>query len=212
MCGIVGVVSSNGQTVEAERLGAMVQMLDHRGPDDRGCYVEPQAALGHTRLSVVDVAGGRQPLSNEDGSIWVTFNGEVFNHRELRAELVAKGHRFRTQSDTEVLVHLYEDAGADAVHRLNGQWALAIWDARVRRMFASRDRLGVRPFYYAVVNGQLIFASEVKALFANPEVSRELDPLGLDNVFTFWSTLPPRTIFKRVNEMPAGHSMVWQDG
>jgi asparagine synthase (glutamine-hydrolysing) len=213
MCGIAGIVSGSGKRVEADRLTGMIEMLDHRGPDDRGCHVEPAVALGHTRLSVVDVAGGRQPLSNEDGSIWITFNGEIFNHRELRTELIDRGHRFRTHSDTEVIVHLYEEVGAAGLaERLNGQWALAIWDARTRTLVASRDRLGVRPFYYTVAGGELIFASEIKALFAHAAVSREIDPRGVDNIFTFWSTLAPRTVFKGISELPPGHVLTWCSG
>ena len=190
----------------------MVAMLRHRGPDAYGIHTESGAALGHARLSIIDIAGGGQPMSNEDGSIWVTFNGEIFNYIELRAELAAKGHRFRTRSDTEVLVHLYEEEGLAGVSRLNGQWAFAIWDARTRTLSLSRDRLGVRPLFYTIVGGQLLFASEMKALFADPRVSREINPRGLDDIFTFWSPLPPRTIFRDVRELPPGHSLTWQHG
>lgn len=190
----------------------MVGMLRHRGPDAYGIHTESGAALGHARLSIIDISGGGQPMSNEDGSIWVTFNGEIFNYIELRAELTARGHRFQTRSDTEVLVHLYEEEGLAGVSRLNGQWAFAIWDARRRTLSLSRDRLGVRPLFYTIVGGQLLFASEMKALFADPRVSREIDPRGLDDVFTFWSPLPPRTIFRDVRELPPGHSLTWQHG
>jgi asparagine synthase (glutamine-hydrolysing) len=210
MCGIAGIAS--GRPIEADRLEAMLRMLDHRGPDDRGIHIEPGAGLAHSRLSVVDLAGGRQPMSNEDGSLWITFNGEIFNYRELRQGLAARGHQLRTQSDTEVILHLFEEQGAAVVQQLNGQWAFAIWNTRSRQLFVSRDRLGVRPLYYTVADGQLLFASEIKALFAHPQVARELDPRGLDNIFTFWSTLPPRTIFKGIHELPAGHSMTWADG
>src|SRR5437016_1857140 len=164
----------------------MIAMLTHRGPDGCGVQTGPFVGLAHARLSVIDVAGGRQPMSNADGSLWITFNGEIFNYIELREELLRKGHRFRTQSDTEVLLHLYQEEGAGAVGRLNGQWALGIWDTRTRTLFLSRDRLGVRPLFYTVCGGRLLFASEIKALFADPRVSREIDPQGLDNIFTSW--------------------------
>jgi asparagine synthase (glutamine-hydrolysing) len=151
-------------------------------------------------------------MSNEDGSLWITFNGEIFNYVELRQELIARGHRFRSLSDTEVILHLYEDEGANAVRRLNGQWAFGIWNTRARTLFLSRDRLGVRPLFYTARGEHLLFASEIKALFADPRVSREIDPLGLDNIFTFWTTLSPRTIFKNVRELPPGHSLTWNDG
>ena len=212
MCGIAGLCAARGYGIEPDRLASMIGMLDHRGPDDRGVHIEPAAGLAHARLSVIDVSGGAQPMSNEDGSLWITFNGEIFNYIELRDELVARGHSFGSLSDTEVILHLYEELGAEAVHRLNGQWAFAIWNSRERALFLSRDRLGVRPLFYTECGDQLLFASEIKALFAHPEVSREIDPLGLDNVFTFWTTLAPRTIFKGIHELPPGHSLTWRNG
>jgi asparagine synthase (glutamine-hydrolysing) len=212
MCGIAGVVAAHGTGIEAERLAAMIAMVDHRGPDGRGMHVEPCVGLAHARLSVIDIAGGAQPMSNEDGSLWITFNGEIFNYIELRDDLVARGHRFKSLSDTEVILHLYEEEGSAAVSKLNGQWALGIWDARARTLFLSRDRLGVRPLFYTVCGDRLIFASEVKALFADPRVSREIDPRGLDDIFTFWTTLAPRTIFKDVRELSPGSSLTWHDG
>jgi asparagine synthase (glutamine-hydrolysing) len=212
MCGIAGICAANGHRVEPERLASMIVMLDHRGPDGRGMHVEPAAGLAHARLSVIDVGGGAQPMSNEDGSLWITFNGEIFNYLELREDLLARGHHFASLSDTEVILHLYEELGADAVQKLNGQWAFAIWNARSRTLFLSRDRLGVRPLFYTQCGDHFLFASEVKALFAHPGVQREIDPLGLDNVFTFWTTLPPRTIFKGINELPPGHSLTWRNG
>jgi len=190
----------------------MVGMLAHRGPDGSGLHVEPSAALAHARLSVIDLAGGAQPMTNEDGSLWITFNGEIFNYLELREDLLSRGHHFASLSDTEVILHLYEEFGADAVRKLNGQWALAIWNSRARTLFLSRDRLGVRPLFYTQCGNEFLFASEIKALFAHPGVSREIDPLGLDNVFTFWTTLAPRTIFRGVKELPPAHSLTWRDG
>src|SRR5262245_50014459 len=212
MCGIAGICAARGFGVEPEQLARMAGMLEHRGPDARGLHVELAAALAHTRLSVIDVSGGAQPMSNEDGSLWITFNGEIFNYLELRDELLARGHHFGSLSDTEVILHLYEDFGPDAVHKLNGQWAFAIWNTRTQTLFLSRDRLGVRPLFYTQRGHQFLFASEIKALLAHPSVSREIDPLALDNIFTFWSTLPPRTMFKGVSELAPGHSLRWQDG
>jgi len=212
MCGIAGMVTSDAEPVDAERVMAMAAMLNHRGPNDCGIHVEPRAALGHTRLSIVDLAGGRQPMSNNDGSLWITFNGEIFNHVEIREELVSKGHRFRTESDTEVILHLFEEHGTAAVEKLNGQWAFGIWNSRSQTLFLSRDRIGVRPLFYTVAGGRLLFASEIKALFVDPTISREIDPRGLDNIFTFWTTLPPRTPFKSIHALPPGHSLLWRHG
>jgi asparagine synthase (glutamine-hydrolysing) len=212
MCGITGIVSSAGRWIEPDRLAKMTAMVEHRGPDDCGMYVEPSAALGHARLSILDLAGGCQPMSNEAGTLWITFNGEIFNYIELRNELVRKGHRFRTRTDTEVILHLYEEEGAEAVWRLNGQWAFGIWDIRTRTLFLSRDRIGIRPLFYTTAGRQFLFASEIKALFAHPEVSREIDPRGLDNIFTFWTALEPRTAFQNIHSLPPGHSLTWCDG
>ena len=211
MCGITGIVAS-GTDIDANYLAGMIAMLNHRGPDDRGMHIEPGAGLAHARLSILDLAGGCQPMANEDRSLWITFNGEIFNYVELSKDLVQKGHRFSTRSDTEVILHLYEEEGADAVHKLNGQWAFGIWNTRTRTLFLSRDRLGVRPLFYTICGDQLLFASEIKALFAHPGVSREIDPRSLDNIFTFWTTLSPRTAFNAIRELPPGHSLTWHDG
>ncbi len=212
MCGIAGCVAPDGFEIDADILARMQGMLEHRGPDDRGMYVEAAAGLAHTRLSIIDLDGGAQPMPNEDASLWITFNGEIFNYIELREQLLARGHRFRSVSDTEVILHLFEDAGRDALHQLNGQWAFAIWNPLTRTLVLSRDRLGVRPLFYTVCGKQLLFASEIKALFAHPGVSRDIDPIGLDNIFTFWTTIAPRTIFKDVHELPPGHTLIWHDG
>jgi asparagine synthase (glutamine-hydrolysing) len=146
----------------------MIQMIEHRGPDDTGTYVDGPVGLGHARLSIIDLADGRQPMEAEDGSLCIVFNGEIFNYIELREELLQKGHRFRTRSDTEVVLHLFEEMGEECVSRLNGQWAFAIWNRRTQLLFLSRDRMGVRPLFYTYAGGALIFASEIKALFAYP--------------------------------------------
>jgi asparagine synthase (glutamine-hydrolysing) len=169
-------------------------------------------AFGHTRLSIIDLEGGAQPMGNPAGSLRVTFNGEIFNYVELRQELRARGHHFATHSDTEVILHLYEEKGDDCVHDFNGQWAFAVWDRRRRRLLLSRDRIGIRPLYYTVADGQLLFASEIKALLAHPSVRRELDPRALDEIFTFWCTRPPRTVFRGIRELPPGHLLSVENG
>jgi asparagine synthase (glutamine-hydrolysing) len=212
MCGISGILNFDGKPASPDILDAMIRMLAHRGPDANGLFLERELGLAHARLSIIDVAGGQQPMHSDDGSLWITFNGEIFNYVELRSDLVQKGHRFVTRSDTEVILHLYQEEGEQCVHKLNGQWAFAIWDSRNRALFISRDRLGIRPVFYADTGRSFIFASEIKALFAHPEVPRQLDSHGLDQLFNFWVTLPPRTAFKNVNELPPGHSLAVRDG
>lgn len=207
MCGIAGIHSLRPIALEAEPVRRMLAPLQHRGPDAEGLFLDGGTALGHLRLSIVDLAGGQQPMSNEDGTVWIVFNGEIFNHLELRQALVARGHRFATNCDTEVIVHLYEEHGEDCVHHLNGQWAFAIWDRRDSKLFLSRDRLGVRPLYYTLAANRFYFASEIKALFTQPEVPRRLDPIGLDQVFTFWCPVAPRTVFEGISELPPGHNL-----
>lgn len=207
MCGIAGIISASGQRPDRGLLARMIRVVQHRGPDESGVYVDREAGLAHARLSIIDPAGGQQPMHNHDRSLSVTFNGEIFNYVELRQELLDKGHRFATQSDTEVILHHYQEKGADCVHDFNGQWAFAIWDAQRRELFLSRDRMGIRPLYYTVVDGTLIFASEIKSIFTHPAVRRELDLKGLDQVFTFWHTIGDRTIFKGIHELPPGYCM-----
>jgi len=202
MCGIVGVLD------EVPDIGLVTRMLSrvpHRGPDGSGIYRDQNAALGHARLSIIDVTGGAQPMSNPDGSVWVTFNGEIFNYVELREELRACGHRFQTASDTEVIVHAWEEWGRECFTRFNGQWALAIWERDARRLILSRDRLGVRPLYYRQQANRFLFASEVKSIFADPTVSRGFDWVGLAETLTFWSTIAPRTVFDGIKQVPPGH-------
>ena len=207
MCGIAGTLNLDGAPATRDATDAMIRALAHRGPDAQGIHLDGPCALGHVRLSIVDLAGGGQPMANEDGSIWVVFGGEIFNHVELRADLEKRGHRFATHADTEVLLHLYEEEGEDCVHALNGQWAFALWDAARRRLFLSRDRMGVRPLYFARTRAQFVFGSEIKALCTHPGVGRDLDPAALDQIFTFWAPLAPRTILRDVSEVPPGHSL-----
>lgn len=207
MCGIAGIVRlrTRAGAPELEALRRMAAALRHRGPNEFGVYRDRHAGLAHARLSIIDLATGQQPLSNEDGTLWITFNGEVFNYVELRAELEALGHQFRTKSDTEVIVHAYEAWGDQAFARMNGQWAIALWDSRAQRLTLVRDRVGVRPLYLCAHEGSLYFASEVKAIFAaDPTIRRALDSLGLDETLTFWSVLAPRTAFAGVEELRPG--------
>jgi asparagine synthase (glutamine-hydrolysing) len=187
----------------------MVSALRHRGPDEFGLYRDDRAGLGHARLSIIDLASGQQPLCNEDGTLWIAFNGEIFNYLELRDELLALGHRFRTRSDTEVIVHAFEAWGEAAFERFNGQFAVALWDVARERLVLARDPLGVRPIYLCHHGGRLYFASEVKAIFAaDPAIPRALDPVGLAETFTFWSVVPPQSVFQGISELPPGHLRV----
>jgi len=212
MCGICGSLNLDGGRADPGRIEGMICALRHRGPDETGLYMNGAVGLGHTRLSIIDISSGHQPMCTEDRTIWITFNGEIFNYVELREELIRKGHRFATHSDTEVILHLYQEAGENCVERLNGQWAFAIWDAPRRKLFLSRDRFGVRPLFYTQAAGRFLFASEIKALLAWPEVGRELDLVALDQIFTFWVTLPPRTAFRNIWQLPPGHSLVLSEG
>jgi len=208
MCGIAGLWSAPGAAPpRRDEVEHMVAALHHRGPDGQGVLVQGPVGLGHARLAIIDLAGGAQPMGNEDGAIQVVFNGEIFNYLELRADLLKRGHRFATASDTEVLVHLYEEHGDAFVRHLNGQFAIALWDGRRQRLVLARDRVGIRPLFHTRVNGRLAFASEVKALFALPEVPRALDATGLASVFGYWAALPPTSVFEGVEVMPPGHVM-----
>jgi asparagine synthase (glutamine-hydrolysing) len=211
MCGICGVVGR----ADTDSIAAMNERLSHRGPDDEGTYVdrESRVALGHKRLSIIDLsAAGRQPMGNDDGSLVISFNGEIYNYQALRARLTAKGYRFRSNTDTEVILKLYEDEGAESVKRLNGIFAFAIWDHRRKSLFLARDHFGIKPLYYARKNGWLAFASEAKSLFALPGVAPELDTDALGLYFSFLWTPDPLTLFKGVLKLPAGHYAEWRDG
>jgi asparagine synthase (glutamine-hydrolysing) len=215
MCGIAGIVAvrPEAQAPDREALARMAGSLRHRGPDEFGVYRDGRAGLAHARLSIIDLASGQQPLSNEDGSLWITFNGEIFNYIELRERLVASGRRFRTRSDTEVIVQAWAQWGLECFQKFNGQWSLALWDARRHILVLSRDPFGILPLYYVESGGRLHFASEVKALFAgSPELPRRFDPLGLAQSFTFWSTLSPQTVFEGVQELEPGRTRVYSGG
>jgi asparagine synthase (glutamine-hydrolysing) len=209
MCGIAGFFGRPNPAVPARALvRRMIGAVAHRGPDAQGFFVDDEIGLGHARLSILDLASGQQPMANADKSVWISFNGEIFNYVELRDELVARGRRFATTSDTEVILQLYAEMGPDCVTRLNGDFAFALWDARCRRLMLARDRMGVRPLFYTRRGGTLYFASEVKALLEVPGVSAELDPTALDQIFTFWFPLAPRTAFKDVAELKPAHVLL----
>jgi asparagine synthase (glutamine-hydrolysing) len=215
MCGIAGMIArrADAPPPSREQLVEMAGALRHRGPDEFGVYRDHRAGLAHARLSIIDLSTGQQPLANEDGTLWIAFNGEIFNYVELRAELEGLGHRFRTRSDTEVIVHAYEAWGADAFRRFNGQWAVALWNAADGSLVLARDPFGVRPLYVCEHGGYLYFASEVKAIFAaDASVPRAFDPRGLDEVFTFWTTVAPQTVFAGITEIEPGTVRTYADG
>ncbi len=212
MCGIAGIVAfSGGKPPAAREVDAMVARIHHRGPDGQGCYVDGRCCLGHARLSIIDLAGGTQPLANEDRTVWVTFNGEIFNYIELRRLLKKRGHAFSTQSDTEVIVHLYEEYGEGFARHLNGQFSIALWDARQRKLLLARDRVGIRPLFFHKGRDRLYFGSEAKALFACPEIPRALDWRGVARVFTYWGAPEPGTVFAGIESVRPGSIVIFSE-
>jgi asparagine synthase (glutamine-hydrolysing) len=217
MCGITGIADLGGP-VRPEVLMRMANTLRHRGPDDEGYYIPAPAAggaaigLGFRRLAIIDLGGGRQPMSNEDGSIWIVCNGEIYNHADLRPALEAKGHTFRTHSDIEVLLHLYEEHGPDCVTKVNGMFALAIWDGKNQTLFLARDRMGKKPLYYRATPAQLIFGSEVKALLTHPDCPRDMDARNLSKYLAYEYIPSPHCIFKGIQKLPGGHGLTWKNG
>jgi asparagine synthase (glutamine-hydrolysing) len=216
MCGIAGFVNARDAPPARERAAVLERMLTvitHRGPDDEGTLVAGGAAIGMRRLSIIDLAGGHQPISNEDGTISIVFNGEIYNFKELHAELASRGHVFRTHSDTEAIVHAYEEYGAACVERLRGMFAFAIWDARKAELFLARDRVGKKPLYYSLTpHGTLVFGSELKSLLEHPEVGREIDPQALDAYLTFGYVPDPLCILRGVSKLPPGHHLTFAGG
>ncbi len=206
MCGIAGALDQTGtRHFPIDRLTAMLGAISHRGPDDEAVHLESGVGLGARRLSIVDVAGGRQPVSNEDGSVWVAFNGELFDYPELRAELLKRGHHLRTRCDTEAWVHLYEDHAVDMLHRARGQFAVSLWDSRRRKLLLARDRFGICPLYFAERDGWLLWASEVKGLFASGLINATPDARAIDYFFNFFSQPPERTCFEGIRMLAPGH-------
>lgn len=212
MCGIVGYFDSSGTPVNRDLLSRMMTSIQHRGPDGDGEYINGNVALGHRRLSIIDLGGGAQPIGNETGDVQVVFNGEIYNFIELRKELESAGHVFRTHSDTEVIVHAYEEWGADSVQRFNGMFAFAIWDNIKKRLFIARDHLGIKPLYYIYIGTKLLFGSEIKPLLEHPECPRKVDEEALAELFTFRYVPSPKTLFRSIMKLPPAHYMVIERG
>ena len=210
MCGIAGMVST--AEVDPDLVRRMCAAIEHRGPDGSGYHTGPRVALGMRRLAVIDVAGGQQPVRNEDGTVLAVFNGELYNHPELRADLIRRGHRLTSKSDTECLVHLYEEYGDELVHRLRGMFAFAIWDARRARLLLARDRVGKKPLFWRSTGPGLAFASELKALVKDPALPRTVDHVALHHYLTFQYVPAPWSIYAGVQKLPPGHLLVWRDG
>ncbi|PLX63046.1 XrtA/PEP-CTERM system amidotransferase [Sedimenticola selenatireducens] len=214
MCGIVGIFDTTGQReISDSLLSRMNQTQVHRGPDEQGIHIEPGVGLGHRRLSIIDLASGQQPLFNEDHSVVVTYNGEIYNFPELSSELKSKGHLFRTHSDTEVIVHAWEEWGESCVEHFRGMFAFAVWDRNQETLFLARDRLGIKPLFYAQLDdGFFIFGSELKSLKVDPRLGREIDPAAVEEYFTFGYIPEPRTIYRKVHKLSPGHSLTLRKG
>ena len=214
MCGISGLFDPQGtRDFDRALLSRINNIQSHRGPDEDGLHLEPGLGLGHRRLSVIDLSTGQQPLFNEDGSVAIVFNGEIYNFRELVPELQALGFRFRTRSDTEVIVHAWQAWGEACVHRLRGMFAFALWDRRQQTLFLARDRLGVKPMHYAwLPDGSFVFGSELKVVTAHPAFQREIDPLAVEEYFAFGYVQDPRCIYQGAHKLPAGHTLTLRRG
>ena len=211
MCGIAGTLPLDGRRPDGHSLRKMIDRIRHRGPDDSGFHLDPFAGLGHARLSIIDSAHGHQPMCNEDGSVWTTYNGEIYNHEELRADLEGLGHSFSTHCDTEVVVHAYEEYGEDCVQHFVGQFAFAVWDSRERVLFLARDRMGQKPLHFTEFQGTFLFASETKALFAYPGLAPDFCPLAVSEALLCNAVLEDRTMFKGIRQLPPGHTLTVSD-
>ena len=207
MCGIAGFFPNIHKEESENILKHMLTRIKHRGPDESGIYLSEKIALGSVRLSIIDLASGTMPISNHDDSLWIVFNGEIFNYIELKEELLLIGHQFKTNSDTEVVLHLYEEYGVDFLNKLNGQFAIAIWDKKKEELFLARDRVGIRPLYYTEINDVFVFASEMKSFLEYPGIKFEISPKNLSEYFTFWTSLSPNTVFRDIYEVPPGAYM-----
>lgn len=212
MCGICGKLNLNGPSPDSSLIERMSSVLSHRGPDDFGIYIKDEIGLGHRRLSIIDLSFGHQPMSNEDGKIWIVFNGEIYNFQELREGLIKKGHSFKTNSDTEVIIHLYEDYGIDCVKKLRGMFAFAIWDASKKRLFLARDRLGKKPLVFSRNKNSFLFASEIKSILCDKSVPREIDPIAIHHYLSYGYVPAPLTIFKGIKKLQAGSFLVLENG
>ena len=212
MCGIVGIVSTNSSPVDEALLGRMCNAIRHRGPDDDGFYVNGPVGLGMRRLSIIDLKSGQQPIHNQDRTAWIVFNGEIYNYLELRAKLEKLGHTFYTNSDTEAIVHAYDQYGSDCPKHLRGMFAFAIWDERTQELFLARDRVGKKPLLYAQLNNELVFGSEFSALLQHPGVSREVDHQAIHHYLSFMCVPAPLTAYRSIRKLEPGHSLQWRKG
>jgi len=214
MCGICGIFSSSPTSTNSieQSVRKMCSCMVHRGPDEEGIYVSGPVGFGHRRLSIIDLSGGQQPQCNEDGSIWIVFNGEIYNYRGLRDELVRKGHQFKSHSDTEVIIHLYEECGEAMFGHLNGMFAIGLWDAIKKKLVLARDRLGKKPLYYCLNNGSFIFSSELKAILSNPDIPREVAPESISDYLSFLYVPPPDTIFRGIFKLEPATYLIYQEG
>lgn len=212
MCGIAGYLHKGTVSQPKHVLNAMLTRIGHRGPDECGLYLSPEACIGNVRLSIVDVETGQQPMCTSDGRYWISYNGEMYNHPELRSMLQKKGHHFYTLCDTEVVLHMYQEFGTACLSQFNGQFSMAIWDSYKKELFLARDRFGIRPLFYTQTENSFVFASEIKALFEYPDVQRTLNSTGIAQVFTFWSTLASQTAFENIFELAAGNYAIVRNG
>src|SRR5256885_2948802 len=214
MCGIAGIVSTTARLAAGteSRALAMRDVMPHRGPDEAGLHADEFAVLAHRRLSIVDLSAGQQPLANEDGTVWLTYNGEIYNHADIRRDLESRGHRYRTRSDTETIVHAWEQGGDDCADRLRGMFAFGLWDARRRRLLLVRDRLGVKPLYWCKVGHQLLFASEIKALLASTLIRANANHAAIPEVLGLRSTAGSDTMFRGIHKLQPGHLLIFEDG
>ena len=210
MCGITGIYYFDKQrTVNFSQLKKMTDIIEHRGPDDEGHYIDKNVGLGHRRLSIIDLTpDGHQPMCNEDASIWIIFNGEFYNYLDYKDEIIIKGHQLRSRSDTEYILHLYEDYGFDMVHKINGMFAFVIWDSKKQLLFAARDRMGVKPFHYYIDNEKFLWGSEIKSILEHENVDKTIDNLALSDYFSFMSIPAPKTIYKKIRKLEPGHRLI----
>jgi asparagine synthase (glutamine-hydrolysing) len=214
LCGICGIINTDtNRKVDGNLIERMCSVLSHRGPDDAGIYLKDNMGFGHRRLSVLDVTrAGHQPMTNEDRTIWLVFNGEIYNYCELRKELENKGHIFSSSSDTETIIHLYEEKGIECLQDLRGMFAFALWDAKEKSLFLARDRLGKKPLVYSHNNNRFLFASELKALLFDQEVSREINTTAIQNYLTYGYIASPQTIFSDIKKLPPAHYLILKEG
>src|SRR6266850_5973085 len=212
MCGIVGIVRNDASAVDEVLLSRMCAAIRHRGPDEDGFYVRGPVGLAMRRLSIIDLKGGQQPIHNQDQTAWIVFNGEIYNYRELRAQLESLGHTFYTNSDTEAIIHAYDQYGTDCPKYLRGMFAFAIWDERAKSLFLARDRVGKKPLLYAALNGELVFGSEFNALLQHPGISRDVDYEAIHHYLSFIYVPAPLTAYRAIRKLDPGHWLMWRNG